>query len=176
MCKDSNNLTVLDACIENYSYSNEEMFVKTVDGNGTDMSGFWKDELTFTSIGKCKTLNGSIHIGNDITKAFQIELNKSLSYMLMMFDPHFFSTTSNPRTMPRIYKTIEYTNSSPPNLWLYIEVIYHTKLNRPDQPCVESESYSFTACLRNHLIRKVGCHLEQSITASMFRSEASISI
>ena len=62
--------------------------------------------------------------------------------------------------MPRIYKTIEYTNLSPPNLLLYIEVIYHTKLNRPDQPCVESESYSFTACLINHLSSKVGCRLK----------------
>jgi hypothetical protein len=34
------------------------MFAKTVDGNGTDMLNFRKDELVYTTVGKCKTLNG----------------------------------------------------------------------------------------------------------------------
>ena len=67
MCIDSKSLTDLDACIENNSYTNEEMFVRTVDGNGTDMSTFWEDELTLTQIGKSENLNSFLHIGNDIS-------------------------------------------------------------------------------------------------------------
>ena len=59
--------------------------------------------------------------------AFQLELNQSLDYLLLISESHFFSTTSNPRTMPRIYKNIKYDNKSGPlNFWLYIEVIYLT--------------------------------------------------
>ena len=76
------------------------MFVKTVDGNETDILNFWKDELAYTTVGKCKTLNGSFHIGFDITVAFQLELNPSLDYLLLIYESHFFTTTSNPRTMP----------------------------------------------------------------------------
>ena len=50
--KDSKNLTDHDACIENNSFSNEEMFVNTINGNKTDMSTFWEDEFTLIQIGK----------------------------------------------------------------------------------------------------------------------------
>ena len=67
MCKDSKNLTDHDACIKNNSFSNEEMFVNTINGNKTDMSTFWEDELTLTQIGKSENLNSFLHIGNDIS-------------------------------------------------------------------------------------------------------------
>lgn len=156
MCKEDKTIEDLEKCIEKYSYTNEDMFIKADDGKGTDTLPFWKDELTYTGIGKCKTLNGSYHIGFDITKAFHLELKTNHSYMIMMHDPHFFSTTPNPRTMPRIYRVINEIG----NFWLYIEKIDHIHMNTPKHPCQESRAYSFTACIRNHLSTKVGCRLK----------------
>ena len=67
MCKDSKNLSDLDAYVEINSFANEEIFVNTINGNNTDMSTFWEDELTLTQIGKSENLNSFLHIGNDIS-------------------------------------------------------------------------------------------------------------
>ena len=36
----------------------------------------------------------------------------------------------------------------------------YTRLHTPENPCQESNTYSFTACLRNYLSAKVGCRLK----------------
>ena len=33
-------------------------------------------------------------------------------------------------------------------------------MNKPEQPCESSESYSFTACIKNSISRMIGCRLE----------------
>ena len=33
-------------------------------------------------------------------------------------------------------------------------------MSKPEQPCESSESYSFTACVKNSISRRIGCRLE----------------
>jgi hypothetical protein len=61
----------------------------------------------------------------------------------------------NPFTIPQIRLVITESKS----IALYIEVIYHVFLNKPENPCESSQSYSFTACIKNSLSHRIGCRL-----------------
>ena len=39
-------------------------------------------------------------------------------------------------------------------------------MDKPNQPCESSESYSFTACIKNSISRRIGCRLEWDIWSS----------
>ena len=43
---------------------------------------------------------------------------------------------------------------------LYVRPVYHHMMDKLEQPCESSESYSFTACIKNSISRKIGCRLE----------------
>jgi hypothetical protein len=41
-----------------------------------------------------------------------------------------------------------------------LKAIYHQIMNKTEQPCESSESYSFTACIKNSISKRVGCRME----------------
>ena len=43
---------------------------------------------------------------------------------------------------------------------IYLKTTYHHMMDKPGQPCESSESFSFTACIKNIISRKIGCRLE----------------
>jgi hypothetical protein len=43
---------------------------------------------------------------------------------------------------------------------IYLKTTYQTMMDKPEQPCESSESYSFTACLKNSFSKRIGCRLE----------------
>ena len=50
---------------------------------------------------------------------------------------------------------------------VYIQGINHVRLNQPNRPCKDSQEYSFTACLKNSLSRKLGCRLSWDSWSNM---------
>ena len=50
---------------------------------------------------------------------------------------------------------------------VYIQGINHFRLNQPNRPCKDSHDYSFTACLKNSLSRKLGCRLSWDSWSNM---------
>ena len=87
---------------------------------------------------------------------FQIYLKPGQNYSLFIHDPNFYVLTLNPETIPRILLTMEDRNSQ----MIYLKTTYHQMMDKPEQPCEPSESYSFTACIKNSISKKIGCRLE----------------
>ena len=83
---------------------------------------------------------------------WKFSLETGLSYAVFIHDLDFFIFSSNPVTIPNIYQQVKGGKKS-----LYIAGVRHVKLNTPLQPCEASEGYSFTACVRKSVVRKVGC-------------------
>ena len=44
--------------------------------------------------------------------------------------------------------------------YMTMQTIKHIKLNRPEDHCKEDKYYSFTACIKNSLNKKIGCRIQ----------------
>ena len=99
--------------------------------------------------------NQSYDIGKDSTK-FALSFKKSQNYSIFIHDSNYFMFTHNPDTVPRIRLTMDPSMDQ----LVYIKPIYHQMINKPEHRCESSESYSFTACIKNSISRMVGCRLE----------------
>ena len=66
----------------------------------------------------------------------------------------FFLITVNPQTIPHILLSLDEQTT----YLVYLDPIYQHMM--PTQRCESSESYSFTACIKNSLSIRIGCRLE----------------
>ena len=112
---------------------------------------FWIDELSFFGSGKCHTLNNSVSLGSS---EFQFILYRSLTYQVFLHDPNYFMISANPSTIPNLYLEFDGIEG---NQLVYIEAVRHINIDRPDQPCNNQKDYSFTACVKTSVSRKIGC-------------------
>ena len=90
--------------------------------------------------------------------AFKISLKRNVKneHEVYIHDPVFFYITRNPE-------------SGHPNIWMHIDIarkgsfMYSIalteveELNVPDDPCNENPKYNFRMCLKESLLRRVGC-------------------
>jgi hypothetical protein len=93
---------------------------------------------------------------------FQIFLKPGQNYSIYIHDPKFYVATLNPKTIPHIFLNIYDKQSQ----LIYLMTTYHTMMDKPEQPCESSESYSSTACIKNSISRRIGCRLEWDIWSS----------
>ena len=78
---------------------------------------------------------------------------------MWIHDPDFYLASVNNDVLPSIYLTLEDQSENPQHVWLYVRAVYHSLLDRPGHRCQQDPLYSFTACIRNSLARRVGCRL-----------------
>ena len=78
---------------------------------------------------------------------------------MWIHDPDFYLASVNTDVLPSIYLTLEDQSENPQHVWLYVRAVYHSLLDRPGHRCQQDPLYSFTACIRNSLARRVGCRL-----------------
>ena len=79
--------------------------------------------------------------------------------MMYIHDPHYFLHTTNPLTVPFKFTRLDKTNTG--MKYMTMQTIKHIKLNRPEDHCEEDKSYSFTACIKNSLNKKIGCRIQR---------------
>jgi hypothetical protein len=101
-------------------------------------------------------MNSSYTLGTNWADSLDLLLNKNLYYYIWIHDPHFFIQSLNPDAIPQIQLTL----NSFERVVLYIRPVYHHMMDKPEQRCESSESYSFTACIKNSISRRIGCRLE----------------
>jgi hypothetical protein len=63
--------------------------------------------------------------------------------------------TANPETVPMIF--LEFDGHDDGQLMAFLKVVNHINMDRPDQPCSDNDDYSFTACVKNSLTKRIGC-------------------
>ena len=150
-CGQTSNFEESLECIDGKTYSLGDLVPKAIeDKHSKDIlnSSSWISDISYTQVGKCHTLNNSVPL--DFSNwVFNL---KNISYKIFVHDPDFHLISSNPAVIPSLW--IQDINNFP---MIYIEVIQHIKIHRPEQSCEERENYSFTACIKNSLSRKVGC-------------------
>jgi hypothetical protein len=124
-------------------------------------AAYWTEDIGFFQAGKTFTLNNSYTVGAD-GPYMEILLKENYTYFILIHDPNFFVPTTNPITVPHVL--LEDTDSK--SLTVYIKAIYQSMMDKPNQRCEASETYSFTACVKNSISRRIGCKLEWDVWSS----------
>ena len=149
-----NETTDVQDCVEKSTYNLKETIERasavTIEGK-IDFAS-WTEEFTFIN-GMCHTFNKTIPL--DSVGHWKVDFKRKLDYSVVIHDPNYFMMSSNPATIPSI--TLHFNSEDQGKILTYIEAIRHINIDRPDQPCTEQSGYSFTACVKNSLSRKVGC-------------------
>ena len=93
------------------------------------------------------------------------DLNPNLKYRIEIHDPKFFIFNRLPETKPGIkYKWEEPNNTL---TLLYLLMIEHVKLNRPENPCNEDPEYDFQVCVKKSMANKTGCKMPWDLWSSI---------
>ena len=159
-CNVSNSLTDVVSCIKENTFELNDM----IDNHSSLANqNFWTSDISVFHSGKVFTLNTSYELGSDLSHSLQLDLNENLHYSIWINDPKFFITTVNPRTIPHILLSIDDAKS----VIIYIDTVYHKKLDRPGHHCEASESHDFSICIKTSLSIMIGCRLEWDVWSSL---------
>ena len=84
-------------------------------------------------------------------------LQRNIDYKVYVHDTKYFIFN----TLPEVVPGITYTFKAPSTkmAMLYINMVEHIDLNRPESKCNEDLEYDFQLCVKNSLTQKVGCHM-----------------
>ena len=155
-CNKSKNFNESMHCIKDKTYKLSDVFEKLESTHDNlNVPSFWTENIFSFVYGTVFNSAKPYRIGADWSRNISISLNNSLDYCIWIHDPQYFLTTFNPDTIPHVIIKLKQNQST----WLYLKPVYHHLMNKPDHPCESSEAYSFTACVRNSISRKIGCRL-----------------
>ena len=157
-CNTSASYSDIVQCVNHKTFNISdivEMATFGIDGNVTN-SKYWTEDLSRVISGKAFTLNNSYEVGSSFGRSLKIEFKKGLKYSIYIHDPQFYVMTINPQTMPHIFLSLE----DQADHVVYLDTIYHEMMEKSPKRCELSDSYSFTACIKNSLSKRVGCRLE----------------
>ena len=156
-CNDSNSVKEVYECVDGKTFNLTETVpyplseITPINFADISNSSFWTNDISLVTLGKCHTLNNSVSLG---TAKWIFPLDPYLDYTVVIHDPHFFLMTTNPATIPGVTLGLK---ASQGIQFMYIEVIQHMNMDRPQQPCAAEEDYSFTTCVKNSVAQKIGC-------------------
>ena len=162
-CKDAIDSEDVQQCIYNDTFKLTDMveYASYGDGNTTnieDSRSFWIEDISVFLLGRSYTLNNSYEVGSDYEHRLMLTLDNSLHYYIVIHDPNYFLMAVNPKAIPKIILFVD--DEKPTRYTVYIQATYHQMMNKPTRPCETAGSYSFTACVKNSVSRKVGCRME----------------
>ena len=112
---------------------------------------------TLYFIGKCHTLNGGLDI-----RHYGMYLHSQI-YRIYFHDSAFFLLNRMHHNFPGIIVKHDFKTSS---LVLDISLTKHIDLHRESNPCKKDPDYDFQQCVRNSLVRKIGCKLPWDMWSS----------
>ena len=102
MCKDAMNTEELYDCIELYTYPIEEVIIKAED---SEDESAWEEQFGFLPRGRCYMLTLDAQANGFSNKI--LKLNPTLAFYVMIWDPKFYLMTANPKTIPRIFLSLD---------------------------------------------------------------------
>ena len=126
-CNTSNSLEEILKCIELNTYNVGEIIAGAWIGEekySPSNSSVWKGDLDFFLYGMCYIFNSSVMVGTARQQSFRVKFKNSKNYVFL-HDPHFYTTTENPNTVPRIFMDI---NDKSGSKFVYIGITNHIKV------------------------------------------------
>ena len=93
----------------------------------------------------------------DSEKYTVITFYPGLELFVEIHDPRFFIYTDKDLTIPKVRRFLELPAGQTTEYWLNVDAEYQELLDRPGQRCQEGPEYSFTGCVEESLVRRVGC-------------------
>ena len=115
-----------------------------------NVTGTWRGDFTDPVIGHSFTRDNFFNMSTNYGESYTILLNSDHpETSLVLHDPDFFFTTTNPATVPKYVK--QGSNNSAFYYQIYIEVTEVQLLNLPNHPCEQSNTYSYNKCVRNYV-------------------------
>ena len=114
----------------------------------------YTNDISTINSGKSYTIKTNFEKGNGYK--YYIHFKPGQNYSVFIHDPNFYVLSSNSEVFPHIFLNMDDKQTQS----VFLKTTYHTMMNRPDQPCDSSESYSFTACIKNSISTKIGCRME----------------
>ena len=84
-----------------------------------------------------------------------IFFSPGVDIFLDIHDPRFYIYTEKDLTIPRVRRFLSLAGGQ--EYWLNVDAEYLHLVDRPGQRCEEEEQYSFTDCVEDSLVRRVGC-------------------
>ena len=162
---------MVPSCIEKRTYSRNEIILKSSTkvqklpnvASTMNTSTFWSEDFSMSDFGTCFTFQLPVLKENiTVFEAPQLwfALNSSLSYSLFIHDPNFFMLAVNPQTIPQIQKAVPKSLNSHGLIWQYISTTKHVHMNRADNPCNENPAYQLLLCIKESVIKRIGCRPE----------------
>jgi hypothetical protein len=165
LCNESIDHDRIVQCINNRTFKHNDIVKKYTKVNidketGTEtetdvtMDTIYVDDILDFSAGK--SYRTKINFVEEDGYSFRIHFNPGQNYSVFIHDPNFYMNTTNPEIIPHIFLNMDDGQSQ----MISLKTTYHHMMNKPQQPCESSESYSFTACIKNSISRIIGCRLE----------------
>ena len=164
-CQDKTGQNFIN-CLDHCSYSAEDFIISTSTSGNDNYTLFsnssssdwytWRYFNTFDD-GFVQYLEMDDNaITNDIFSTASFVFNNELSYQIYIMDQRLTFITGSPEIIPRIALSWNKKAKGGASM-LYMKVIRHEKLNRPNKPCESSPEYDFEICLDRSLITNAGC-------------------
>ena len=153
-------------CVNNFTYSLDEIMVSKLKNKKDNVSS----DITWAHHGMCHTFMKSDRIGSQTTTTHRDypRFNSKLKYQVFIHDPDFFFPTRNPKAHPGFFVSLPKSEEASNLMYIQnMEIIEHRNINLKKNPCIENPEYSFSACLKDAVIRSVGCRLPWSSTTAM---------
>ena len=155
-CKEINQ-TDLGACISNDSYRLTDFLTSATFGvssrglNETE----WIWDVQTTSWGRYFTWTPQRLITPDFKEYIYMSALRNFRLYVSLHDKNFFLVNINPFGPTKSFW--EFDGNTEPNHYQQIFLVKHKKLNLDHRPCIEDEDYNFGKCVKESLVRQVGC-------------------
>jgi hypothetical protein len=152
-------------CINNETFKHNDIIeeyrrVKTKNETDITKDTIYAEDISFFFVGKAHSFNISFAEEDDL--GFSIYFKPGYNYSIFIHDPHFYMFTTNPGTIPYILLHVDDMKSQD----VFFTTTYHNMMNKPEKRCESSETYRFTACVKNSISRRVGCRMEWDVWSS----------
>ena len=122
VCKNITNADNFIQCIDDNTYDRDDLVRFTLGVNKGKVE--WKELVSIMHLGKCHQAflePGTVDTSHKT--ALNISLNASVDFYVMLFDPIYYFSTSNPSSFPRILISLRENGFSK---YFYIKVIPRT--------------------------------------------------
>ena len=165
ICENDTGVSFL-RCFEEITFSAKEIIPQYIVGNEDYYSDYYATDYEdedlrvknyfdlFGGLAKSVEINNTKYITHDQFSTLSIVLNENITYETYFMDKKMQYVFGSPNIIPRPVLTFKQNAGE---LYIYLKVIRHEKLNQPHNPCDPSPDYDFTTCLEKSLISKVGC-------------------
>ena len=155
------NLTTnqsLESCIEEKTFSQEEVFADVLLGmeekDSLMTESLWREDFTMSWQGRFYIIQPDLRLTHFDRHRLVLALRRGFIHQIFIHDPNFFEVTYKP-SFPGLLLTVNPNSSF--NHFNSIVLTEVEELDLPEDPCNTDPDYNFRACVSNSLSRRVGC-------------------